>query len=141
MDADLLAFRALMRELEPHWNALQEESERIAAERHCYLDFFDRADEAYLVTRSWCIVAEANQAAGRLLGSAPGRLVGKPLAVLVGLPQRHEFRGRVAALKAGTPWPHGWKLRIGREGHEGTDAVLSVRSMGSGLCWALREAA
>jgi len=141
MNADLLAFRALMRELEPHWNALQEESEHLASERQRYLDFFDRSDEAYLVTGPWCIVREANHAAGRLLGSAPRRLVGKPLAILVGMPQRREFRGRVAALEAGTPRPDGWKLRIGREGHPGTDAVLSVRAMASGLCWALREAA
>ena len=141
MDTDLLEFRALMRQLEPHWNALQEESERLASERHRYLDFFDRSNEAYLITGAWCTVREANRAAGRLLRCPSRALVGKPLAVLVGAPQRREFRDRVAALKAGNPWPGEWKLRVGREGRERTDAVVNVREMGSELCWSLREAA
>jgi PAS domain S-box-containing protein len=141
MNTDLLALRSAMAKLDRPWRAYQQESERLAAARQRYLDFFEFSPEAYLVTGSWCTVREANRAASWLLGSPARTLIGKPFAVLVHPDDRREFRDGVSALKSGAGWQASWTLRLGREGQEKRRMALGVRRMSSGLCWSLREAA
>jgi PAS domain-containing protein len=68
---------------------------------------FDNAPFAYLVTTSNGVVLEANDAAAALLRLRPGGLLKKPIAVLVSLPERHEFRQRMCRCVGGDevlPW-------------------------------------
>jgi hypothetical protein len=141
MNTDLLALRSAMAKLDRPWRAYQQESERLAAARQRYLDFFELSPEAYLLTSSWCTVRGMNRTASNLLGSPARLLVGKPLAVLVHVDDRREFRDGVSALKSGAGWQASWTLRLGREGQEKRRMALGVRRMSSGLCWSLREAA
>jgi len=57
-------------------NALEKERQR-------YIDLFEAAPDAYLVTDPAGTISEANLAAGRLLGVAPRFLAGKPLSIFV----------------------------------------------------------
>ena len=141
MDTDLLALRAAMATLDQPWRAYQQESERLAAARQRYLDFFEFSPEAYVVTGPSCMVREANRAASCLLGGPARVLRGKPFAVFVHPDERREFRARVLAFRSGAAWQAGWTLRVGREGRERRPVTLAVRRATSGLCWSLREAA
>lgn len=75
---------------------------RLEKERLRYLELFQEAPDAYLVTGPGGKVAEANHAAAELLNLHVSRLRGKPLAVFVPTERRREFRMRMAqALELG----------------------------------------
>ena len=55
----------------------------LEGERRRYIDLFEAAPDAYVVTNPASVITEANIAAGLLCGVAPGYLAGKPLSVFV----------------------------------------------------------
>ncbi|ARV62979.1 transcriptional regulator [Nostocales cyanobacterium HT-58-2] len=64
----------------------------LEAERQRYLDLFDFAPDAYLVTDTIGIIREANRTAATLLNVSQQYLVGKPIINFVALPDRQSFR-------------------------------------------------
>ena len=64
----------------------------LEAERQRYLELFEAAPVAYLVTDPMARVCEANRAAAALFGVAQGFLAGKPLAAYVDGTDRWGFR-------------------------------------------------
>jgi PAS domain S-box-containing protein len=67
-------------------------------QRRRYLDLFDFAPDAYVVTDAFGKILEANQAAGRLFGLSVKHLVGKLLALFVADTDRGAFRTALTRL-------------------------------------------
>jgi PAS domain S-box-containing protein len=87
--------------LDALWTQLQDQAERLAAERQDYQDFFHGAPDASLITDVHATIREANGAAGRLLGVTPRFLEGKPLAIFIAPGARRAFRARLSRLGLG----------------------------------------
>jgi len=131
-----------LEELKAMWLDLRAHVDQLAGERQQYYDFFEQASEAYVVTDEYGTIADANGAAVDILQRRKRYLRGKPLAALVALERRAEFRQRLGALRgrepaAERPWrtlfvaPH---LRI--------DVKLAARLIErpggvGGICWRL----
>ena len=115
------------------WEALQARSEAIAAERQRYLEFFAHAPEA--VTDGYWSITEANHAACELVQRSAAALTGKPIACLIPLLDRRDFRRRLAELAGPAIWRA--SLLPGP-----TQIICSVRPIrGTGYAWVLRPAA
>ncbi|HET9557526.1 MAG TPA: PAS domain-containing protein, partial [Actinomycetota bacterium] len=90
----------------------------LEAERQRYLELFEAAPVAYLVTDPMARVCEANRAAAALFGVAKGFLAGKPLAAYVDGTDRWGFRSMVNRLYHGedqrvADWPLRLRCRGG----------------------------
>jgi PAS domain S-box-containing protein len=70
--------------------------ENLRLERQRYLELFELAPDAYLVTNLAGIIGEANQSASRLFGVAPDLLTGKALAAFIASEDRSRFRSLLA---------------------------------------------
>src|SRR5438105_7382619 len=80
--------KGAMDDLKAAWLELNARVDDLAAMRQQYLDFFERATQAYLVTDRGGVIEEANGAAVDLLQRRRRELRRKPLATLVPLGQR-----------------------------------------------------
>src|SRR4051812_27687072 len=89
-----------LEELKAMWLDLRAHVDRLAGERQQYLDFFEQASEAYVVTDPDGAIVDANGAAIDILQKRRRYLRGKPLASLVALERRREFRERLRALES-----------------------------------------
>jgi len=76
--------------------------DQVESERARYIDLFDEAPDAYLVTDDAGVVREANRAAERMLQIDRSRLRGKPLAAMVDEEFRRAFR-LMLDLRCGAP--------------------------------------
>jgi PAS domain S-box-containing protein len=72
----------------------------VEAERHRYMDLFESAPCAYVVTDSHGVIREANGAAAALLAAPLAALIGKPLSVFVADDDLRAFRAELLALRA-----------------------------------------
>ncbi|HYR37425.1 MAG TPA: PAS domain-containing protein [Burkholderiales bacterium] len=129
-----------LEELRIAWLGLKARVEQLAAERQQYLEFFEQAAEAYVVTASDGRIVEANGAAVDVLQCRRGHLLGKPLAVFVALDRRLEFRGRLAAIARRAPAAEpGWRTVLASRG-ERIEVRLTARVIerpDGGICWRL----
>ncbi len=80
------------------WLELKARVEELASERQHYLEFFDYAPAAYLITRADGTIEDANGAAVDIFQRRRRHLQGKPLAALIALEQRAAFRDKVRSL-------------------------------------------
>lgn len=87
-----------MDEIRAAWLELKARVEELAGERQHYLELFDRAPDAYLITRADGTIEDANGAAVDIFQRRRRHLQGKPLAALIALEQRAAFRERLRAL-------------------------------------------
>src|SRR5436190_21596718 len=94
---------ALELELQEAWLQLRAHVDQLAGERQQYLDFFEQSPEAYIVTDAEGTIVDANGAATDIVQRRRRFLRGKPLAVLVALDRRAEFRSRLKRLLARDP--------------------------------------
>jgi PAS domain-containing protein len=134
-----------LEELKAMWLELRAHVDRLAGERQQYLDFFEQASEAYVVTDEYGTISDANGAAVDLLQRRKRYLRGKPLIALVALEQRPAFRERLRALRARTAdaarsWRAIFVLPELR-----TDLTLTARLIDrpegvGGICWRLDPA-
>ena len=124
-----------MDELQAAWRSLKARIDELGAERQQYLDLFELACDAHLITDREGVIREANGAAVDLLQRRRQALRGKPLAALVPLTHRAAFRRRLGKIAPGT-----WNARTLLRTRETVIEVdLSVRGAPSGLlCWCLR---
>jgi PAS domain S-box-containing protein len=128
-----------MDDIHAAWLELRARVDELGAERQQYLDLFELASDAYLMTSADGAIREANGAAADLLQRRRRVLRGKPLAALVSLAERAEFRARLRELgaRAGT---QSWRTRL-RAGDSAIEVDVAVRRTTNGtLCWRLRPA-
>jgi PAS domain S-box-containing protein len=126
---------AELEDLKRIWQELKTQVDELAGERQQYLDFFEQAAEAYVVTDNDGTIEEVNGAAVDILQRRRRFLRGKPFAVLVVLDQRSAFRQRLAALGADGSWRtilEAWESR--------TEVALTARRIAAnrGICWRLQ---
>ena len=117
------------------WRELRERVDELGAERQRYLDLFELARDAYLITDADGVIREANGAAVDLLQRRRRALRGKPLAALVPLTHRSAFREHLLEARNGS--------RCSRTLLRADESVIeveaAVRPAASGaLCWRLR---
>ncbi|WP_449416950.1 PAS domain S-box protein [Phormidium nigroviride] len=100
----------------------------LEAERQRYLELFEFAPDAYLVTDTEGIIQEANRAATVLLNIPQHYLIGKPLAVFVPEAERLHFRRELNLLK-GRDRVLEWGIRLQPRNGEVFDAALTLGSV------------
>jgi len=134
--------QAELEELKALWLDLRAQVDRLADERQHYLDFFEQASEAYVVTDVNGTILDVNGAAIDILQRRRLYLRGKPLASLVALERRRDFREHLRAIAAGEPMPtRAWSTIL--EAPElRTEVTLAARRIEregrcAGLCWRL----
>ena len=132
-------------ELRVQSEELAASQESIHAERLRYLELFDLAPDAYLVTSPEGIVHEASAAAARLLNANAQRLIGKPLGVFVPPNARRDFRSRLAqAAREGRldHWETSIRPRRGEASVPVSCTVAAAHGPGgvtTGLRWLVRD--
>ena len=133
MAADLDDLKAMWLELRAH-------VDRLAGERQQYLDFFDQSTEGYVVTDALGRIAEVNGAAVDILQRRKHHLRGKPLAVLIALERRPEFRQRLRALAAKAASEPSWRtVVLAPESRVEVEmAARRISGSGGGICWRLQ---
>ncbi|WP_016951044.1 PAS domain-containing sensor histidine kinase [Anabaena sp. PCC 7108] len=82
----------LVEELQQQNEELIATRQQVDAERQRYLDLFNFAPDAYLVTGVDGLIQEANYVAAQLLNVRHSYLIGKPLTVFVHPQERQNFR-------------------------------------------------
>jgi PAS domain S-box-containing protein len=87
-------------ELHAQYDEILSSRERLEEERIRYLELFELAPDAYLVTDVAGTIGEANVAAQRLLGLRPDRRSRKTLVSFVIDPARQDFRQQLGELEA-----------------------------------------
>jgi PAS domain S-box-containing protein len=124
-----------MDELQAAWRELKARVDELGAERQQYLDLFELAQDAYLITDPQGVIREANGAAVDLLQRRRQALRGKPLAALVPLTHRAAFRDHLRKVAEG-----GCSARTLLRADESVIEVdVTARCVPSGaLCWRLR---
>ena len=132
-----------LNELTITWLGLKARVDQLAAERQQYLQFFEDACAAYVVTGADGCITEANGAAVDVLQRRKSYLRGRPLVVFVALERRGEFRDRLARLvsrAAGAErrWHTVFETR--GERFEGGLAARVIEQPGGGICWRLEPA-
>jgi PAS domain S-box-containing protein len=99
--------------------------EGLELERRRYLDLFQSAPDAYLVTDAEGTVLQANRRALELFQLGSRYLLGKPLLVLVDPAYRRAFHRLVTDLAASRE-PVEWEGRFRRRGQPAFDAAVRV---------------
>src|SRR3982751_4635968 len=94
---------AELEDLQAIWLSLRSHVDQLAGERQQYLDFFQQATEAYVVTDVDGAIVDANGAAVDVLQRRRRYIAGKPLAAMVALERRTEFRSRLRRAVAREP--------------------------------------
>jgi PAS domain-containing protein len=89
-----------LEDLTAFWEALKERADRLAGERQRYLEFFQNAPEACVITDRHGKILEVNRAAAELLAARPQYIVGKPLAVFTAAAARRPVIASFRALGA-----------------------------------------
>jgi PAS domain S-box-containing protein len=125
------------------WLGLKAQVDQLAAERQQYLEFFENAAEAYVVTAADGCIVEANGAAVDVLQRRKRYLRGKPLAVFIALDRRTDFRNHMAGIAAGQAGAaRHWRtvLAAGGERVEVGLTARVIQQAGGGICWHLEPA-
>ena len=138
MAADLADLKALWLDLSAH-------IEVVASERQQYLEIFEQASDAYLVTERDGTIRDVNGPAVDVLQRRRRHLRGTPIAALVALDQRREFRRRLQALTARpADAERTWRTIFEAPGLR-TEVILTARLIErsqdvGGICWRLDAA-
>jgi PAS domain S-box-containing protein len=132
-----------LEDLKAMWLDLKAHVDHLAGERQQYLDFFEQSAEAYVVTDAAGTIIEANGAAVDVLQRRRRYLAGKPLAAMVALERRTEFRARVQRASCREPAaPRTWATVFESPGLR-TEVTVTLRPIErgdavTGLCWLLQ---
>jgi len=128
-----------LEQLKMAWLGLNARVEQLAAEHQQYLEFFENAGAAYVVTTADGRIVEANGAAVDVLQRRKRYLRGKPFAVLIALERRAEFRNRLTSIAAGEAAERSWRTVLAA-GDERVGVEITARIIGEpggGICWRL----
>jgi PAS domain S-box-containing protein len=130
-------------DLKVMWLDLRARVDQVACDYERYLDFFEQSPEAYLVTDVAGVIGELNGAAVDILQRRKRHLRGRPLAAMVALDCRPEFRRRLGLLLTGDA-QRSWRTVIESPGLR-TDVSVTARLIEraaevGGICWLLQAA-
>jgi PAS domain S-box-containing protein len=100
-------------ELRQQNEQLAESRKAVEQERRHYLELFEFAPVAYLVTDKEASILEVNQTAVQLLNVSSERLVGKPLVVFVTPEERRDFYSQVRQFQKGESIKN-WQVQLQR---------------------------
>lgn len=133
---------ANLEDLQALWRDLSAHLEVLAGERQQYLEIFEQANDAYLVTEPDGTIRDVNGPAVDVLQRRRLELLGKPIAALIALDQRREFRRRLRALSSREPRAERTWRTIVEAPELRTEVILTARlierSEGiGGICWRL----
>ena len=137
-----VAMHAELEQLKALWLDLRSHVDRLAGERQQYIDFFEQASEAYLVTDADGTIVDVNGAAVDILQRRRHYLRGKPLASLVALERRREFRERLTSLARGQSGASATWRTIFEAPELRTEVAIATRRIErdgrfAGVCWRL----
>lgn len=137
---------AELEDLKAIWLDLRAHVDQLAGERQQFLDFFEQSPEAYLVTDAAGTIVDANGAAVDILQRRRRVLRGKPIAALVALDRRTEFRGNLRRLAAGESGARRSFSTVFEAPELRTEVQLSARLIErgqgiGGICWLLQATA
>ena len=134
---ELAALQDHLAELEVAYEELEQQNqellttrEQLETQRHRYLQLFDQAPFAYLVTDGLGVVEEANQTAVRLLGIQPQFFSGKPFTMFLDGEDRNRFRELLPRVREGAAAVEA-EMTLRRR--DGTTAIVS-----SGVRWSTK---
>lgn len=134
-----------LEDLKVVWLTLRAHIDRLASERLQFEQVFEQSAHAYLVTDASGTIEQVNGAAVDILQQRRRQLRGTPLAVLVALDRRADFRRRLAGLAGGAPASERtWSTVFESPGLR-TDVTVTARLIGEGptprgICWRLDAA-
>jgi len=136
---------AELEDLKAIWLDLRAHVDQLAGERQQYLDFFEQSPEAYVVTDEQGAIVDANGAAVDILQRRRRYLRGKPIAALVALDRRTEFRGNLRRLLAREAGARRTFSTVFEAPELRTEVTLSARLIEraervGGICWRLQAA-
>jgi len=131
-------------ELHQQNEALLAANVTIETERLRYQELFEFAPESYVVTDTYGVIREANQATTTLLGVEAKRLPGKPLVAFMDLERRKVFRSKLMyLLQNGTE--QSWEMilcsRQGTPFHAALKATVVCygQTEASAIRWIIRD--
>ncbi|MFN2643541.1 MAG: PAS domain S-box protein [Burkholderiales bacterium] len=130
-------------DIQAMWLELRAHVDELAGERQHYVDLFERASEAYVVTDLLGTIRDANGAAVDIFQRRKRYLRRKPFAVLLAFEHRPEFRRRIAALAARTgDAVRSWRSVVATPQGEEREVLLTTRliehdGVPSGISWRL----
>jgi two-component system, cell cycle sensor histidine kinase and response regulator CckA len=148
---ELAALQDHLAELEVAYEELEQQNqellntrEQLETQRHRYLQLFDQAPFAYLVTDGHGVVEEANQTAVQLLGIHPQLFSGKPFTVFLDPKDRDRFRELLPEAREGTKIAEAEMTLRRRDGATFPGALTAVRDLDGEqgkvrLRWAVRD--
>ena len=123
---------------------LMEAREAVDVERQRFLDLFEYAPDAYLVTNQQGVILGINRMASTLLGLSRCSAKGMPLALFVAPEGQKEFMSRLGGLK-GLKTLRNWVVLLRPGKREPFPAEISVTSVlprsEEGIClrWSIRD--
>jgi PAS domain S-box-containing protein len=148
---ELAALQDHLAELEVAYEELEQQNqellttrEQLEAQRHRYLQLFDQAPFAYLVTDGHGVVEEANQTAVKLLGIHPQFFCGKPFTMFLDLADRNRFRDLLPRVREGAAAVEAEMALRRRDGTTFPGVLTAVRDLDGErgkvrLRWAVRD--
>jgi PAS domain S-box-containing protein len=130
-------------DLKGMWLDLKARVDQLAEERRHYLEFFEQSAEAYVVTDAQGTIVDANGAAVDVLQRRRRLLAGTPIAALVALERRTEFRSRLQRLVAREPGAPRRFSTVFEAPELRTEVGVSLRLIDregvvGGVCWLLQ---
>ncbi|HEY0511039.1 MAG TPA: ATP-binding protein [Thermoanaerobaculia bacterium] len=148
---ELSALQGHLAELEVAYEELEQQNqelittrEELETQRHRYLQLFDQAPFAYLVTDVQGIVEEANQTAVKLLGLRPLLSAGMPFTSFLGGADRSRFRELLPRVREGAGAVEAEVTLRRRDGTQFPGVLTAVRDLDGQqgkvrLRWAVRD--
>src|SRR5947208_795915 len=148
---ELAALQDHLAELEVAYEELEQQNqelittrEELETQRHRYLQLFDQAPFAYLVTDVQGIVEEANQTAIKLLGLRPLLSAGMPFTSFLGGADRSRFRELLPRVREGAGAVEAEVTLRRRDGTQFPGVLTAVRDLDGQqgkvrLRWAVRD--
>jgi PAS domain S-box-containing protein len=132
-----------LEDLKSIWLSLKAHVDQLAGEHQQYLDFFEQSQEAYVVTDAQGTIVDANGAAVDVLQRRRRYLAGKPIAAMVALDRRKEFRARMGRVLAREPGAVRSFTTVLEAPELRTEVTVSLRAIErhgavTGLCWLLQ---
>jgi two-component system, cell cycle sensor histidine kinase and response regulator CckA len=148
---ELAALQDHLAELEVAYEELEQQNqellttrEQLETQRHRYLQLFDQAPFAYLVTDGQGVVEEANQTAVRMLGIHPHFCSGKPFTTFLDGTDRNRFRELLPRVREGAAPVEAEVTLRRRDGTTFPGVLTAVRDLDGErgkvrLRWAVRD--
>jgi len=136
---------AELEDLKSMWLSLKAHVDQLAGERQQYLEFFEQSPEAYVVTDAAGTIIDVNGAAVDVLQRRRRFLAGKPIAAMVALDRRTEFRARMRRVIERAPGAARTFTTVFEAPELRTEVKVALRAIEragtvAGLCWRLQAA-